>query len=415
MVKKNIYKNPYIYLIFIFIFMFILNSLTPFILDDYYFMFKYNSKERIHNLFDIFTFLGMYYLKWSGRVVANFFSILFANMPKFIFNIVNSIIYTANIYLIFKIFDLKNQKKYYYLLFIHIILFIIFPVFGQCFVWLSGSCNYSLTLFFELLFLYRIINVNSIKERYIFQILLGLLAGMGNENSSLAITAISFLLIFIDKKNLKFHLMSFFSALVGYSILIIAPGNYTRISSTGGINIIHTLVLMLKVIFPLIIGFSLILMTILKKNKKVFKVSILLIICFAISYFSMAASPEMPFRSFNLSFISLFIVFLIFLDNYCPRFILYINNIIIIFIFCFLSYITFKEYFIFSSSLKKKNSFLTTSAKNKSEVFVTNYTTTNCRVPISCGFYYFALKPDHFPNDVMSKYYDINIYSSRSK
>lgn len=412
--KKNIFKTPYIYLITIFIFMFLLNSLTSFVLDDYYFMFKFNSNEKIRNLYDIIIFLKDYYLQWSGRIVANFFSLLFTNMPKVIFNICNSLVYTANIFLIFKIFDFKKEKKYYYLLLIHILLFIFFPVFGHCFVWLSGSCNYSFTLFFELLFLHRILNVESIKEKYLFQSILGLLAGMGNENSSLAILIISFLLIFMDKKNIKFHLVSFISILLGYLILICAPGNYMRVSKSGEVHILKTIAIMFKVSIPLIIGFSLIIFSLFKYNKKVLKTCILLLIGFVISYFSMAASPEMPIRTFNLAFIFLFIIFLIFLDNCCPHFLFFINTIVIIFLFSISFFVTIKEYYSFNSYTNKTDKLLIQSAKSKkNEIYAPNYTSKNCRIPVSCGFYFFAKKPNHFPNDYMKKYYGIAIYSEQ--
>ena len=130
--------------------------------DDYQLMFNYTSTKRISSLFDVFSELHHMYFNWGGRVFAHFFAYFFLMFPKWIFNIANSLVYVGNVYLIYLIARGKNKNNYKYLLLIHMIIFLLFPVFGQVFLWLDGSCNYSFTLLVQLFFIYKINSILNI-------------------------------------------------------------------------------------------------------------------------------------------------------------------------------------------------------------------------------------------------------------
>ena len=100
MLKKTI-NNKWFYFIIVFLFMVVFNFLTPYIMDDYQLMYDYTGTKRIGSLFEVFRELYHMYFNWGGRVFAHFFAYTFLMLPKWIFNIVNSIVYVINVYLIY--------------------------------------------------------------------------------------------------------------------------------------------------------------------------------------------------------------------------------------------------------------------------------------------------------------------------
>ena len=208
---KKIIKTKWFYFTIIFVFMLFFNSMTNYIQDDYQLLYDSLNGNRINSINSIFSNLKYMYFNWGGRVLAHFFTYLFLMLPKWIFNVVNSVIYILNIYLIYLIAKQNKKDNYLYILLIHMIVFILFPVFGQVFLWLDGSCNYSFTLCIQLLFIYMILNMKNNKLNYIIYPILSLLAGMCNENSSLSL--ILFLILYI------FNFMYFLSFIFAFLIL----------------------------------------------------------------------------------------------------------------------------------------------------------------------------------------------------
>ena len=75
----NKLKEKYI-LIYIFLLVFIMSYLTPYGGDEYVYSFIYpkvvraeNFVDKVENIFDVFKSAYFIYLKWSGRVLPNFF------------------------------------------------------------------------------------------------------------------------------------------------------------------------------------------------------------------------------------------------------------------------------------------------------------------------------------------------------
>jgi hypothetical protein len=148
-----------IILFIIFISMLILNFLTPLLADDYSYGLNL-AKKRITGIIDIYNYQIWHYFNWGGRTVAHTFAQICLIFSKAIFNIINSLMYTILVYLIYLHGQLnrkeKIEKNAYIILLIHLILWFSIPVFGQSFLWLIGSCNYLWTtvivLYFLLLF-----------------------------------------------------------------------------------------------------------------------------------------------------------------------------------------------------------------------------------------------------------------------
>jgi hypothetical protein len=225
---------------------FLFNVFTPAAIDDFVYRYNFSNWERISSIADIFDSQRAHYFMQGGRSVAHFFAQLFLMFDsKIIFDIFNTFIYFIFVMLIH--FHIKASFVFNTWLFlaINIFLWIFVPAWGQDFLWLGGSCNYLWTTTIVLLFLlpFRLkLEHNNFRMKRILLVFFfpfAVIAGWTNENSG---AAVLFMLIvyFVVKKMEKnqtvnrgggFEILGTIGFLVGYLILILAPGNYARLDS----------------------------------------------------------------------------------------------------------------------------------------------------------------------------------------
>ena len=327
--KNFIFQNKLIIFtaVTIFVLMLVLNFVTPLIMDDYNYTFGLNG--RISNLKDIFEYQIWFYFNWGGRNIAHTIAQFFLMNNKTVFNICNSLTFIVLILLIlnFSKFNKREVKnKFIYLILIYFILWFNTPAYGQSFIWLTGSANYLWTSVIALLYILIFINLNENKKYNKIQIfvlsILGLLAGWTNENTGASLIVMLavhlFMLKFIEKIKInKIHIFTFISSIIGFIIMIIAPGNYERSSMFNdntffiikwikrAIDITQTATNFL--IIPISIIVILISIYIYKKQKINKKIYIFLAGIIVATY-SMVASPTFPERSWTIVVIYMTIV-----------------------------------------------------------------------------------------------------------
>ena len=293
---KKLLNEKNIILFTIFISMLALNYLYPYISDDYTYMYKYDNFERIKNISDIFFSMKDHYFLWGGRVLAHSLASVFLLLPKNIFNICNSIMYTIFIYLIYLIGRRNNKDNYNYLFIIHLLIWFINISFGEVTLWLTGSCNYLWTSVIILLFLYLFHKEN--KNVIIFSIL-GILAGMCNENFSLSIIFVCILFVIFNKNyRNKNNYIGIIFLIIGYLFLFLASGNFIRASA--GVNNIITItqkILYLIKVFSLLIIFILLLSYVLYKKNKLKKDYLIYILGSIICILFLVVAPTFSLRA----------------------------------------------------------------------------------------------------------------------
>jgi len=233
MKKLNINRILIVVSICVMLLFLMLNIYTPLVADDYSYSLGINS------ISDIFPSLYNSYFNWSGRCVVIFLGQFWLLAGKPIFNIANTIVYCTFILLV-QFHITGNLKKLSAWLFLTINIFFWFfvPAWGQVFLWLIGSCGYLWSTVIILLFLvpFRKRQDNPIYKLNVPLSILfftaGIPAGWSAENSG---AAILFLLIayFIAKIVRKeqfalFEILGTIGFLIGFSLLIAAPGNYVR-------------------------------------------------------------------------------------------------------------------------------------------------------------------------------------------
>jgi len=291
----------------IFLSMFFLNMYTPLISDDYSYFFGLHG--RISNFGDVILKQIEHYFSWGGRSVAHTIAQTFLMFPKVIFNFANSLVYTFLVLLIYKLaIPKKYEEHYFLLLLIHFLLWFLTPVFGQNCLWLIGSCNYLWTTFIMLLFL-CVYKFSSSSNHSILKViglfLFGVIAGWTNENTAVGLIVIITGLLFLEKyktkgKIAKWKLSGLCGSMIGFLLLILAPGNFKRADrfAEEGALIVRWVKRFLMIteqgidcLLPLIIGLV-VLITILFYYKKKIKGEVFVYLLGAfLSIYAMVLSP----------------------------------------------------------------------------------------------------------------------------
>lgn len=249
--KRNISVFSFIVFLICLVYFFFCNYFFPMMSDDYAISFVWDGNhggniagiqprhmwQRIESISDIFTSLASMYMTWGGRMESWFIAQFFLWLGKPTFNAFNTIIFCIFMLLIARIslgrYYLKNG---WYILWIFSGLWLVNYAFYNTTLWISGSANYLWLMCFQLLFILPYVEAIRGYSLKIFQndsltiragmILVGLLAGNTNENSAAAVLiAAAWIYYKIRQSWMAYGLLGI---LIGYAILIFAPGNYVR-------------------------------------------------------------------------------------------------------------------------------------------------------------------------------------------
>lgn len=423
-INKNSTK---IVLISVFLLILLLNILTPLLADDYSYALKINGK-RIKNVLDIFNFQLNHYLKWGGRTLVHSIAQIFLMMPKAIFNISNSLIYILFLYTIYLIIKGNNKKYSFMLILINFVIFFSLPVYGENTIWLIGSCNYLWATTFILLFIYIYTNNNYKKNnkwKNLLIFLFGIVVGWSNENTSFGLISILTTYLVIDKikntKISKFKICGLIGVIIGFAIMILAPGNYVRASKFNeNTNIIikivrniinYTISAIDYMWIPIIATIVLIIYYIYNRKKINFNFYPYIIGSF-FSIYSMVLSPEFPERSWMGPIIFLIIADGILIYNLLnEKFIKYvvINFTIILSIFYMREYLVLvKDINVVRKTWNYRIETINRGKKQNKKEFEFYYLDTkNTKAP-HYGLADLSDNPKGWPNLAIEYYYKID-------
>lgn len=271
----------------IFCIMYFLNLFTPLLADDYFGTFVWpeglringtlpDDVKRVSGLGDIYHNLKTYYFTWGGRIPGSVPGALLFWPGKEFFNIANAFMMTV---LVAEIYWLSHEGVVTfdfnpsYVIWIFFALWAFNCAFCDTCMWLSGSSNYLWMIVVVLVFLIPFVQnfydkKKWIKDRMTFTIgmfLLGVLAGWSHETTICWLIVMMFSWLYSCHKNgyLQFWKISGFIGLcLGYSLLIFAPGNTSRLimeRNSNSVVISYDLLLPKFAELVIIIGFHLLL------------------------------------------------------------------------------------------------------------------------------------------------------------
>lgn len=198
---------------------------------------------RVNSVADILVSQWNHYFTCNGRTIAHLFVQFFVWQGKWLFNIVNPLVFVL---LIFQIYWISNEGKVSFqnlragsICWIFFVLWTFVADFYSVYLWLAGACNYMwstvILLFFLIPYIQKYFNSNrriiqTCKMKFLF-FCLGICAGWGNENTICWIIVL--LAVWLHKlirmKQINSWMVYGFAGLcIGYALLILAPGNAVR-------------------------------------------------------------------------------------------------------------------------------------------------------------------------------------------
>lgn len=427
--KKN---QKILFLFTIFIMMLVLNFLTPLIADDYSYSFGADG-ERITNIIDIVIRQVDHWLTWGGRNIAHFIANFFLMYPKAIFNVLNSFMYTALVYLIYKHSQTTKDEKPLLILLIHLGLYFLTPVFGQNCIWLIGSCNYLWTTVIILSFLLIYRENYKKKDTILLTIgmfLLGVIAGWTNENTAfglIVITALSMIAYKGKDKLPKYKISGLIGSIIGFIMMIVAPGNFIRSEAFAEetsfiVKIIKRILEYTNDIYkyiPILVVILIILLSIyIYKKKKIDKRVWIYLTGAFFTIYSMVLSPTFPERAWFGIVVFMMIAIMTLL--YDVEKINKVFNLIIIDTILIIGFFYVDDYVALARDI---NNLRTTwnerilyieecKENGKTEIELEEYVTYNQKSP-QWGLADIRKTAHEWPNDAIEDYYEIDSISSK--
>lgn len=222
----------------VFIIMLLFSFLSPLVADDFSYCFSWADSSRIKSIGQIFPSMAVHRLNTNGRVFTHGIVQAVLIMPKPVFNILNALNSLLLCVLFARHFGGDGKRRALLLTCGAFMLWCFTPAFGQVFLWLDGSVNYSWGMSIFLLFLWQYtaaylgIERRRSAARDILLPPLAFLAGSYSENGSIAAIFIALclsLLILRREKKLSRQLIAgLILAAVGFVFLMSAPAMHSR-------------------------------------------------------------------------------------------------------------------------------------------------------------------------------------------
>ena len=222
----------FVLVILVFLKMLVLNFLTHYASDDY----RYATSTSI---FDALRGAYDYYMFWGGRSVVQFILRVLLMLPKFVFNILNALVYVCLTFLIYKFVCQSSEKSIPLYIFIICSIWLYIINFGQVILWATGAVAYmwGITIILCFLLPYSIY----ISKKEVFKrekmsaggmFFLGVIAGWCcHTTSGGAIFLVSLFIIGckLFKQRIKPWMISgLVGCVIGFIVLTLAPGNFVR-------------------------------------------------------------------------------------------------------------------------------------------------------------------------------------------
>lgn len=218
--------------------MFICSSMCPYLSDDWHFFFVWeffdplSSVKRVESMDDIIVSIKNYYNLSGGRAIAHFLTYCVLTKEKLMYNILNSMFFTAFCWLVHRIANTSmKQKKVWTFPLTVLMSFCLIPMFGDNMLWISGSVNYlwmSVPFLGCIDWLLERFEKSSIAEK-ICVLPLFIFSSATNEITGGMIGVAIILYIIIKGKKSILWLIGYLAAIIpGMCFVVLAPGNSYR-------------------------------------------------------------------------------------------------------------------------------------------------------------------------------------------
>lgn len=427
--KKLRYILFFLFLVFIFSFLLYLNIKTPLLGDDLTYTFIFDTTQPIESFQDIVTSQTIHYHIWGGRVVVHSIAQLLLLQDTLTADIINTIAFIGLIVLVYLHINRRRSLSVSLLIGVFLLIWFLEP-FAETILWITGSANYLWGTVIILAFLlpFRFYE-NRKKQNYIvksLQILamfvLGVIAGWTNENIAAGMLLMILLFVFYYKFNEwkvpSWVCAGFAGALIGYILMIVAPGNSVRAIGTETSFFLvayrffrHTQAL-LNIVGLLNLAFIILAVYIYKTDKqnrkKILYRALIYEIGVLAAVYVMIFSPAFPLRAwfgviiFNIIALGVLIVNI---DNEVIRKIKYAFLILGLLVFSFDLFDVYKDVTYVEKKVKEREQLILSAVKNnQKEIILENYQTHTK----------YAIADATYAAPLLSRYYGIEVKFAES-
>lgn len=225
-----------------FVVMLVFNRLTPLISDDYSYLLRFPTHERVGSVADVFVSQFYHYFQWGSRTLGLLLEQLLLLAGKWLFDPVNAAAFCLLAWVCAKL--AAGRKHPHPLLLVTVLGLLVHanPCFGAVNLWVSGACSYLYPLLFALCFLlpYRLELDGASKHGRLAPLgmfFAGVAAGWSNENTGGAalLAAFAFLLLLraFCKRPPVWAFAGAAGCLAGFLVLMLAPGQWVRQSGVA--------------------------------------------------------------------------------------------------------------------------------------------------------------------------------------
>lgn len=217
------------------------NIMSPYTTDDYSYMYSAVTGEKVTNIFQILVSLWDDYFHVNGRLLPHFFLQILLIGPKWIFNLINAAMYVWLLWLMQRMNSSKKEIDVMLWIATAVGLWVFLPAYGQVFLWMTGSINYSWCFVFSLIYISFYIKLLKHpqeilkKGQFVGFYIYSFFFGAYSAQLSFATVFVSFLLLCVVvmsekavKKYLVYVIPVVMSAL-GYITMILSPAESGRV------------------------------------------------------------------------------------------------------------------------------------------------------------------------------------------
>lgn len=239
----QIATRSYCYLLFWFGLIALCSNLTPYFANDFRYLKIQGTEEFVSSISDIFISQYHHYFEWGGRTVAHIIAQYLLYVGKPVSAVIQACCYLVLIlFIYYNAYGIKPTLRLSFkpIIIITLLLFLQLRMYGEVVFNIVSSANYLYTTTIILIFLlpYRISMRRTVElTPYILcplMAILGLLSGWSNENTAAALaTFLGLYLLFNFKKGklTTWQVVGYVFFLIGFALLIFAPGNQARLDS----------------------------------------------------------------------------------------------------------------------------------------------------------------------------------------
>lgn len=305
----------------IFVTFLFLNIFTPLLADDFSYIFICGSdRVLVSSLGDVVQSQINHYFSWGGRSVAHSIAQILLMLPPMVADILNTLAHLTYVFLVYLLIKGKNKGGLVLFILVNIATWFIQPIPADTTLWLVGSSNYLWCSLFIMSFIlpFRLYEGKAMKGicKFIFPVFLflwGIIAGWTNENTAGAMLLIVILFMVYFRSNKwkmpVWAITGLVGGVIGYAIMILAPGNAGRAGDAGFLSLyinfyrilMHTLTLFNDYGFLLGIYVATLILffrfTHNGEKAKNMKISFIFILGFLSGIYAMVFSPSFPPRA----------------------------------------------------------------------------------------------------------------------